>query len=363
MEYVVKLDLPEEYEIKNDILNNLEYEVSKIEGGYAYDVASAHAKKLKEIYAKLSEIFPELFPWSCTKEPYLSMHLQTFGLTRREAVKARGEVTITGKVGVILSPGIVVISRLGIKYETIENGVIGSNGEAIVAIECQEAGIVGNCGIGDITTFEIANTDIYGVTNKEKIENGADIESVEMAKERMHEKASMPAHSGNKNNYILWAKSVAGVGKVTVWGAGEKVGVNAGQVEIMISDYSYGVADEELVKDVQNYIDTVKIINANVTVKSFLSKNITIAGEIKHSSSSDIETIKEDFKRLLQQKLTEDNFILDGILSIFKVANLLFQVDGVIDYQNFTLNGATASIQLTDEEVAELQEVNFTEWI
>lgn len=363
MDYVVKLALPEEYQIKNDILNNLEYEVSKIEGSYAYDVASAHSKKLKEIYDKLSEIFPELFPWSCTKEPYLSMHLQTFGLTRREAVKARGEITITGKVGVMLSPGIIVISRLGIKYKTIENGVIGSNEEAVVAIECQEAGIVGNCGIGDITTFEIANTDIYGVTNKEKIENGADIESVEMAKERMHEKASMPAHSGNKNNYILWAKSIAGVGKVTVWGAGEKEGVNPGQVEIMIADYSFGVAEEELIRDVQNYIDTVKIINADVKVKSFKAKNITISGEIKHSSASDIETIKEDFTRLLKQKLTEDNFILDGILSIFKVANLLFQVDGVIDYQNFTFNGNTASIQLTDEEIVELQEVDFDEWI
>lgn len=362
MEYIVKLDLPEEYQIKNDILNNLEYEVSKIEGGYAYDVASAHAKKIKEIYNKLEDIFPELFPWSCTKEPYLSMHLQTFGLTRREAVKARGEVTITGKVGVILSPGIVVISRLGIKYKTIENGVIGSNGEVIVGIECQEAGIIGNCGIGDITTFEIANTDIYGVINKEKLKNGADIESVEIAKERMHEKASMPAHSGNKNNYILWAKSIAGVGKVTVWGAGEKVGVNAGQVEVMISDYSYGVADEELVRSVQNYINTVKIINADVTVKSFKAKNITISGKIKHSVNTTIEDIKDNFTRLLKQKLTENNFVLDGVLSIFKVANLLFQVEGVIDYQNFTLNGTTASIQLTTEEVAELQEVNFTEW-
>ena len=363
MEYVVKLDLPEEYEIKNDILNNLEYEVSKIEGGYAYDIASAHAKKLTEIYEKLSEIFPELFPWSCTKEPYLSMHLQTFGLTRREAVKARGEVTITGKVGVILSPGIVVISRLGIKYETIENGVIGSNGEAIVAIECQEAGIVGNCGIGDITTFEIANTDIYGVTNKEKIENGADIETVEMAKERMHEKASMRAHSGNKNDYILWAKSIAGVGKVTVWGAGEKEGIEAGQVEVRISDYNNCVASEELVKDVQNYIDTVKIINADVIVKSFNARNLTIAGEIKHSEDTQIEVIKEEFSRLLKQKLTEDNFILDGVLSIFKVANILFQVEGVIDYQNFTLNGITGSIQMLENEVVELQEVNFTEWI
>lgn len=362
MEYIVKMDLPEEYQIKNDILNNLEYEVSKIEGGYAYDAASAHAKKIKEVYNKLEDIFPELFPWSCTKEPYLSMHLQTFGLIRRKAVKAKGKITITGKVGVILSPGIIVISRLGIKYVTVENGIIGSNGEATVSIECQQAGIIGNCGIGDITTFEIANTDIYGVTNKEKLENGADIESVEIAKERMHEKASMPAHSGNKNNYILWAKSVAGVGKVRVWGAGEKTGVNAGQVEVMISNYSYGIADENLVRNVQNYINTVKIINADVTVKSFKAKNISISGQIKHSVNITVENIKDNFTRLLKQKLTEDSFILDGVLSIFKVANLLFQVEGVIDYQNFTINGAATSIQLTTEEVAELQEVSFIEW-
>ncbi len=358
----IKLNLPEEYQIKNNILNNLQYDVSKIEGGYAYDGASAHAKELKSIYNKLDGLFPELFPWSCTKEPYLSMHLKTFGLTRREAVKAKGKVTITGKIGAVLNAEIVVISRLGIKYKTTEGGIINSDGIVEVAVECLETGTVGNCGIGDITSFEIANTDVYTVTNKENIENGADIETVEMAKERMHEKASMPAHSGNKNNYILWAKSVGGVGKVKVWGAGEKSSVKAGQVEIMISDYTNGTASPELVSNVQNYINTVKIINADVTVKSFNAKNITIAGQIKHSQSVTLEKIKEEFTNLLKQKLTKENFITDNVLSIFKVSNLLFQISGVIDYQNFTLNGTTASVQLTDEEVAEIQGVNFTEW-
>lgn len=358
----IKLNLPEEYQIKNNILNNLQYDVSKIEGSYAYDGASAHAKELKSIYDKLDELFPELFPWSCTKEPYLSMHLKTFGLTRREAVKAKGKVTIAGKIGAVLNAGIVVISRLGIKYKTIEGGIISGDGTVEVAVECLEAGIVGNCGIGDITSFEIANTDVYTVTNKEKIENGADIETVEIAKERMHEKASMPAHSGNKNNYILWAKSVGGVGKVRVWEAGEKSSVKAGQVEIMISDYTNGTASLELVSNVQNYIDTVKIINADVTVKSFNAKNVTIAGQIKHSQSVALEKIKEEFTNLLKQKLTEESFITDNVLSIFKASNLLFQISGVIDYQNFTLNGTTASVQLTDEEVAEIQGVNFTEW-
>ena len=279
----IKLNLPEEYQIKNDILNNLQFDVSKIEGSYTYDLAAAHSKRIKSVYDKLEEIFPELFPWSCTKEPYLSMHLKTFGLSRREAVKAKGKVTITGKIGAILNVGIVVISRLGVKYKTIESGIIGSNGTATLTIECLEPGIIGNCGVGDITNFEIANTNVYNVTNKEKIENGVDIETVEMAKERMHEKASMPAHSGNKNNYILWAKSIGGVGKVKVWGAGEKDGVNAGQVEIMISDYTNGTASPELVSNVQNYINTVKIINADVRVKSFNAKNVVIAGQIKHS--------------------------------------------------------------------------------
>lgn len=358
----IKLNLPEEYQIKNNILNNLQYDVSKIEGSYAYDGASAHAKELKSIYDKLDELFPELFPWSCTKEPYLSMHLKTFGLTRREAVKAKGKVTITGKIGAILNSEIVVISRLGIKYQTIESGIISGDGTVEVAIECLEAGTVGNCGVGDITSFEIANTDVYTVTNKEKIENGADIETIEMAKERMHEKASMPAHSGNKNNYILWAKSVGGVGKVKVWGAGEKAGVNAGQVEVRISDYAYGTASSELVRDVQNYINTVKIVNADVIVKSFDSKSLTIAGELKIDSLRSVSEITEDFKNLLKQKLTQDDFITDGIVSIFKIASLLFSIKGVKDYRNFTLNGATASLQLSEDEVISLLEVNFTEW-
>lgn len=358
----IKLNLPEEYQIKNNILNNLQYDVSKIEGSYAYDGASAHAKELKSIYDKLDELFPELFPWSCTKEPYLSMHLKTFGLTRREAVKAKGKVTVAGKIGAVLNAGIVVISRLGIKYKTIEGGIINGDGTVEVAVECLEAGTVGNCGVGDITSFEIANTDIYTVTNKEKIESGADIETVEMAKERMHEKASMPAHSGNKNNYILWAKSVGGVGKVRVWGAGEKAGVNAGQVEVRISDYAYGTASSELVRDVQNYINTVKIVNADVTVKSFDSKSLTIAGELKIDSLRSVSEITEDFKNLLKQKLTQDDFITDGIVSIFKIASLLFSIKGVKDYRNFTLNGATASLQLSEDEVISLLEVNFTEW-
>lgn len=358
----IKLNLPEEYQIKNNILNNLQYDVSKIEGSYAYDGASAHAKELKSIYNKLDELFPELFPWSCTKEPYLSMHLKTFGLTRREAVKAKGRVTITGKIGAILNSGIVVISRLGVKYQTIESGIISSDGTVEVAVECLEPGITGNCGIGDITSFEIANTDVYTVTNKEKIENGADIETIEMAKERMHEKASMPAHSGNKNNYILWAKSVGGVGKVKVWGAGEKSGVNAGQVEVRISDYAYGTASSELVRDVQNYIDTVKIVNADVTVKSFDAKSLTIAGELKIDNLRSVSEITEDFKNLLKQRLTQDDFITDGIVSIFKIASLLFFIKGVKDYRNFTLNGATTSLQLSEDEVISLLEVNFTEW-
>lgn len=358
----IKLNLPEEYQIKNNILNNLQYDVSKIEGSYAYDEASAHAKEMKTIYDKLEELFPELFPWSCTKEPYLSMHLKTFGLTRREAVKAKGKVTITGKIGAILNSGIVVISRVGVKYKTIESGIINGDGTVEVAVECLEAGTVGNCGVGDITSFEIANTDVYTVTNKEKIENDADIETVKLAKDRMQEKVSRPAHSGNKNNYILWAKSISGVGKVKVWGAGEKDNVHAGQVEIMISDYNYNTASSELIKEVQDYINIMRIVNADVKVNSFKAKNVNIAAQLKHSPSVNIDKIKEDFTTLLKQKLTEENFVLDNVLSIFKIANLLFQVNGVIDYQNFTLNGATSSIQLVQDEITMITGADFTEW-
>lgn len=362
MDIVTNLKVKEEYQIKNDILNNLNFDISKIEGTYAYELASAHAIEIKKLYNNLNNLFPELFPWSCTQEPYLSDHLKRFGLTRRKATNAEGIVTITGKVGARINLGTIVISRLGIKYKTATSEIISDAGDTEIKIECLESGTIGNCGIGDITTFEIANTDIYTVTNKEKISNGVDIETVEMAKARMEIKATTPSHSGNKNDYLMWCKSISGVGKVEIWGAGEKEGVNAGQVEIMISNYDYKLASQELIEEVQNYINVVKIVNADVNIKSFLEKKININGSIKISSETTIEDVKNDFIRLLNQKLTTNDFIIEGVLSIGKIGNLIFMIDGVIDFKNLKLNGTTSSIELMSEELAILSEVSFEKW-
>ena len=71
--------------------------LSKIEGSYNFDIASAVAQELGTTYADVEDLQKELFPWTCTREPYLTYHLMCYGLTRLGATKATGTITITGK--------------------------------------------------------------------------------------------------------------------------------------------------------------------------------------------------------------------------------------------------------------------------
>lgn len=254
-------------EIRNNILGNMQNPLSKIEGTYDYDIAAATSLEIKDLYDYLEWWSKQTFIDTATENEYVDKHALIFGVQRRSEVKASGEITITGKTGTTIPKGTIVLSRTGIKYETLSVALIGSDDKAKTRIQALVGGVTGNCGIGDIVAFEIADTNIYTVTNEEAITGGFDIESNESLIARAEEKIMRPAHSGNENDYKQWAKEVEGVGKVDVipvWNGG-------GTVKVIISDYDYNVANQELVEAVKNRIEQAdgRPIGANVTVVSY----------------------------------------------------------------------------------------------
>ncbi len=65
------ITIPSNDKIKTEILGNMTTEVSKIEGSYSYDVASASSKSIEENYIYLQNLFPQLFPFFATVPMYL----------------------------------------------------------------------------------------------------------------------------------------------------------------------------------------------------------------------------------------------------------------------------------------------------
>lgn len=351
--------------IKNNILGNMQNPLSKIEGTYVYDIAAATSLEIKDLYDYLEWWSKQTFIDTATENEYVDKHALIFGVKRRSEVKASGEITITGKTGTTIPKGTIVLSRTGIKYETLAVALIGSDDKAKARIQALVGGVTGNCGVGDIVAFEIADTNIYTVTNEEAITGGFDIESNESLIARAEEKIMRPAHSGNENDYKQWAKEVEGVGKVDVipvWNGG-------GTVKVIISDYDYNAANQELVEAVKNRIEQAdgRPIGANVTVVSYIKYDLDIVATIKIASGYDIETIKQDViadikKGIINNTIQYTSNSKTTIVSIGKIGAIILSVNGVLDYTSLSVNGeTTGNIEVPRDKIVILNNVNLIE--
>lgn len=352
------------YEIRNNILNYMANTLSKIEGSYNFDIASAVAEELGNQNIESEDFVQELFPWTCTKEPFLSYHLMCYGLTRLGETKAIGEVTIKGKVATLIPRGTVLVSRLGARYITDENCVIGNNGIVTTKITAIEGGISSNCAIGDITGFEIITSGIISVTNEKEITGGAPQETVEAAKQRMKEKASLPAHSGNKNNYEIWVKEVGGIGKVSVIGPSDNVAVPPGSVYIYFSTFDGQIPNSTLVEQVRDYLNTTnkRPVGSNLVVKPYeaLTTNITI-GEIRVKRGSITEEKwKEEFKNKIQLGYSTDGFIISDTIPYAKIGVIALEIPGTVLYDDLKINNSTSNLPIGYDQFPVVGDITIT---
>lgn len=97
------------------------------------------------------------------------------GLARRPAVRATGEVTFTGDDTTVIPAGLLVETRDGIRFQTIEEAVI--DGATMVPVEAIEAGINGNVPAGTITEITNPTAGINTVTNAEATTGGLNQET------------------------------------------------------------------------------------------------------------------------------------------------------------------------------------------
>lgn len=318
-------------EIRNDFLDHLENELSKIEGTYNFDIASSIGYVVNKLYDYMAFWSKQTFIDTATEDEFVEKHAATFGLSRRTAGKATGTVQIEGKKGTTIPLGTVVINKYGQKYVTLNDLMLNSQGKGEVGIEAVEGGSVGNCAALDIVSFEIANTNLYKVSNQNEIHDGFDVESNENLVSRCLEKAREPAHSGNIYNYIQWAKEVSGVGRA----ACNECPRGAGTVDVLISDYFSNAASNDLCQKVKEYIEQKRPIGADVLVKSFdvvsLGMDIKVLLKTGYTLTEVAESIKIDL-----QVANNDNKLLRSIngaqsVSVAQIIETIIHVDGVQD--------------------------------
>ena len=286
---------------------------------------------------------------------YLDYLGQVRGVTRLPATSSTGKVKFTGQPGTVINAGTRVSTQSSanspaIIFEITESGVINEQGEVTVSAVCTEAGTSGNVPPGTIVLMVEPIEGVASVTNPEPFAGGTDIEDDDTFRERILDSLRIPATSGNKAHYRLWAREVPGVGDAKVF----PLWNGPGTVKVVIVDRNKRVANSELLDAVTTHIEEMRPIGAEVTVVSATEKQINITADVSLASGYTIGYTIVQVQQLYEEAVT--NFFKEIVLgetyvSYAQLGKILLETPGVGDYANMLVNGSAANVLLGEEEI------------
>ena len=200
----------EQEQILSRLLSDISDEFDKSVGSFFYDIDKPVAEIMALIYKKAEDILKNGFALTATGK-YLDVKVSEQGITRKPSTASRVEVVITGTPGCSILAGDKVASDT-LTFTVTENVDSDEKGMIHTWVSCDTPGSVGNIPSGAINRFPVTLPGLVSVTNSAPAEGGFDEESDEELRQRYFEKVSLPATSGSKYHYIMWAKEVSGVG-------------------------------------------------------------------------------------------------------------------------------------------------------
>jgi uncharacterized phage protein gp47/JayE len=314
---------------------------STVEGSFGRDIINATSVEFEKTYAELSLVSQAGFAQTSWGE-YLENIAEEHGVFRRSAVRAIGTVTVTG-TGTV-SQGALFQTQDGTEFSA--TSTVKVTASADVPVQAVEYGSKGNVAAGAITIIP----GITRVTNAKATYDGFDEETDEELRERLLFKVRMPATSGNMNDYIEWGTSVEGVGHITVvplWNGN-------GTVKLLVTDSNGQPASPELLARVTEKVESMHPIGATVSVIAPSVLGLTVA-LTPTKGGGDAAAIKKVLNAyFLSRQYTEKK------VSYAKVGQLIIEnadTTQVEDYDNLTINGATANIGVDTDQIPSVVEV------
>lgn len=356
-------------QIALDGLNTLDNKYQKSIGFFAWDFFIAMGQILYNLWQKVIYIAKCLTDLSnMNYNDLVNFVYQTRGIVAKTSSPSSGLLTITNGQGTI-QEGAIFETADKTQFKALSTQTVkqGDN----IEIECLTAGIIGNVPKNSITIIPATITGIVAVTNEEAFTNGYDAETKEDLLERYYEDLQKPITSGNIYHYKKWAKEVVGVGDAKI----KPLWNGDNTVKVVIIDSNKNIPSEELINEVQNYIDPKDKwgcgmgqapIGAYCTVTGATAKNLDISISITLKSGVDLETVKNNIKNSINTYLETVAFDEDTkYISYAKIGAIIMNADGVKDYSAMTINNTTDNIVLIDNnttvEVAVLKNLTVTE--
>ena len=151
---------------------------------------------------------------------------------------------------------------------------VAPTSDGVASVESLTAGEAGNLESGEEMTLVSPIAGVLSEVVCQGIAGGADAEGDESLRARVLSRQRETPHGGAKNDYVQWALSVPGVTRA--WCYPLEDGDGTVVVRFVCDDLPGIMPTAEMVKKVQDYIDEVRPVTANVTFMAPTLKPVTI---------------------------------------------------------------------------------------
>lgn len=343
--------------IKASILERIGTDLQTREGSYTNDLVSPMAFELWRWCMTLDELIYAFYVDE-TSGIYLDKHADLLGLARKAGTRAYAAITFTGRSGVTIPAGTVFLSASGLEYSLVEDVTL-ADGTGTGYLQASAVGDAYNAAAGEISQILRSISGLDGWAN-EAAQGGADPESDAALFSRIDERRKNPATSGNEAHYRQWALECDGVGAVKVTGLWN----GPGTVRVLLAGYDRQPVDDAVVASCAAYIETQRPVGASVTVLSASGTEINVAASVTLESGAVLEDVQAAFVSKLDthlRELADESFSTNEAqaytLYINRVAALLMEVPGVLDYTDLLINGASGNVTIAATAVPVIGEV------
>lgn len=352
-------------------LDRIPDEFDKREGSVIYDAIAPMAIEISLLYSYLDFLFKNAFGDTANRY-WLIERAKERGIEPYKATKA----VIIGRFDAKLNIG----DRFFIDdiYYTVSKLQKEEKELFFYELICNEEGSIGNIEGGKLTpTRTIRNLNLAEIYKLAIL--GEDEEGTEDFRARYFETIKSIAYGGNIDDYRKKIKAIDGVGLVKVipvWNGG-------GTVKLIITDSEFKEPTSELISKVQEIIDPIPFhqkgvgvapIGHYVTVVGAKSKKINITCEILKSRDSNLEEIKREIEKDVEEyfksqrkkwasyEKVDSNIYVENDIRLAKITSIVLNVADVIDYETIKFTDTDKKIfDLSEDELPVLGDVIVTE--
>jgi len=340
--------------IKQRILSKIQG-IDKREGSFVNDMVSPISTEFEGVYVELENILSTMFLEDISEEDLIKRCAE-YGIYRKNGTYSEGIATFTGLENTVIPKDSLISTNTGLNFVTTEEKIIVTGTTtADIPIKSVEVGIVYNVEANTINTLSVGINGIIGVTNKEKLLGGTNVETIEELLNRLLLKLRTPATSGNKEHYKLWAIEVDGIGDAEIF----PLAFGNGTVQVMPITTDKKAPDQTIITKVITKIEENRPIGATVTVTAPTEIKINIDAALEIDTNYSLQNIIDAYTEKIT-KYIQDSVPKIKTVDYFKALSLFYEIAGAKTVKNFKINNNTTNITIGPKEIQILGTINIT---